>query len=77
MPKRSRSVEPDENQSAFGALQRIIETTEAKPEKNPAAVELGRRGGLKGGRARADKLTPEERKASASAAAQARWREKR
>jgi hypothetical protein len=29
-------------------------------EKNPAAVELGRRGGLKGGKARAAKMTPEE-----------------
>lgn len=41
--------------------------------KNPAAVELGRRGGLKGGKARAAKLTPEERAAQARKAAQARW----
>lgn len=41
--------------------------------KNPAAVELGRRGGLKGGRARADALTPEQRKEIARKAAQARW----
>jgi hypothetical protein len=41
--------------------------------KNPAAVELGRRGGLKGGKARAAALTAEERQASARRAAQARW----
>jgi hypothetical protein len=42
-------------------------------EKNPAAVELGRRGGLKGGKARAEKLTAEERTLSARKAALARW----
>jgi len=41
--------------------------------KNPAAVELGRRGGLKGGAARAAKLTAEQRSASARKAAVARW----
>jgi hypothetical protein len=40
-------------------------------EKNPAAVELGRRGGLKGGKARAAKMTPEERFESARKAAKA------
>jgi hypothetical protein len=46
-------------------------------EKNPAAVELGRRGGLKGGPARAKKLTKEQRSESARKAAQARWTKKR
>jgi hypothetical protein len=41
--------------------------------KNPAAVELGRLGGLKGGKARAEKLTGEERSAIARKAAEARW----
>lgn len=41
--------------------------------KNPAAVALGRMGGLKGGKARAEKLTPEQRKEIAKKAAQARW----
>ena len=41
--------------------------------KNPAAVALGRLGGLKGGKARASKLTPKERSAIAKKAAQARW----
>lgn len=42
-------------------------------EKNPAAVELGRLGGLKGGKARAEKLSPKKRKAIAQKAAKARW----
>ena len=42
-------------------------------KKNAAAVALGRRGGKKGGPARAAKLTPEQRSASARKAVQARW----
>jgi hypothetical protein len=42
-------------------------------EKNPAAVALGRLGGLKGGRARARKLTAKKRKEIARKAAKARW----
>lgn len=45
-------------------------------EKNPAAVALGRLGGLKGGKARAEKLSPEERKEIAKKAAQSRWAKK-
>jgi hypothetical protein len=41
--------------------------------KNPAAVALGRKGGLKGGKARAAKLTKEQRSESARKAARARW----
>ena len=44
--------------------------------KNPHAVALGRLGGLKGGKARSDKLTPEQRKEIAIKAAQARWANK-
>jgi hypothetical protein len=44
-----------------------------KVDKHLAAVELGRLGGLKGGKARASKLTPEQRKESARKAAKARW----
>ena len=49
---------------------------EPQPEKNPAAVELGRRGGLKGGKARAERMTAEERQESARRAANARWGER-
>lgn len=45
----------------------------AAVRKNPAAVALGRMGGLKGGKARAASLTAEERQQSARAAAVARW----
>lgn len=46
---------------------------EPMPEKNPAAVALGRLGGLKGGKARAEKLSPRRRKQIAKRAALARW----
>ena len=42
-------------------------------KKDPAAVALGRKGGKKGGPARAAKLTPEQRSDSARKAVQARW----
>jgi hypothetical protein len=42
-------------------------------EKNKAAQELGRLGGLKGGKARAEKLSPERRKEIAREAARKRW----
>ena len=45
--------------------------------KNPAAVELGRLGGKKGGKARAEKLTKEQRSEIARKAAKARWDKKR
>jgi len=51
------------------------EPPKAKP-KNPAAVELGRLGGLKGGIARAAKLTPRKRSEIAAKAARARWKRK-
>jgi len=46
-------------------------------EMRELARKLGRRGGLKGGPARRDKLKPEERSAIAKKAAQARWAKKR
>ena len=46
-------------------------------ELRESARKLGRRGGLKGGRARAEKLTPEERKEIARKAAMARWAKRR
>jgi hypothetical protein len=52
----------------------IAPAEEAKPEKNPAAVALGRLGGKKGGKARAEKLTAEQRRTIAQKAAQTRWK---
>ncbi len=41
--------------------------------KNPFAVALGRRGGLKGGKARAEALSPARKKSIAKKAAKSRW----
>ena len=43
------------------------------PTKDQSAVTLGRKGGLKGGHARANSLTPEQRKTIAQNAAKRRW----
>lgn len=51
-------------------------TKEPIREKNPAAVALGRLGGLKGGKARAEKLSAKKRKDIAQKAAKARWSKK-
>lgn len=53
-----------------------IEDRPPTPEeqgKDPAAVALGRRGGLKGGKARSAKMTPERRAEIARKAAKTRW----
>jgi len=74
MPKRSRK---DVNVLASHIVEQATgEPTKQSPEdtkKNPAAVALGRLGGLRGGKARANKLTPEQRKEIAQKAARARW----
>ena len=63
-PKRSRIVLGMEESGNKPAKKR---------RKNPFAVALGRKGGLKGGPARAAKMTPEERTESARRAVLARW----
>ena len=66
----------DPNQLAKRVVELSTHEREPDPEppaKDPAAVALGRKGGLKGGRVRADRMTPEERSESARKAAQARW----
>ncbi|MDO8677397.1 MAG: hypothetical protein Q7R30_02380 [Acidobacteriota bacterium] len=73
MPKRSRKPSVDPNVAAFNVLERIREL-DAEPKKNPAAVALGRLGGLKGGKARAAQMTKKERSVSAKKAAEARWK---
>ena len=80
MPKRSRTGKPDVNQMAANVIDAISgELPREEPEsgKNPAAVALGRLGGLKGGRARAEKLSPRKRREIARKAAQSRWQRKR
>jgi hypothetical protein len=78
MPDRSRRRPRDSNQLAklivdIATGETVEEPDSSAPEKNAAAVELGRRGGLKGGRVRAERLSAEERSDSARKAAQARW----
>lgn len=76
MPDRSRRRPRDPNQ--LGKLIVDIATGAAEDApvdtgKDPAAVALGRKGGLKGGKARAASLSAEERSNAARHAAQARW----
>ena len=59
-----------------GQVEDRAPTPPTDPNKNQAAVELGRKGGLKGGRARAAALTPEERTRIAKNAAKRRWNNK-
>jgi hypothetical protein len=85
MPKRSSIIgrPQDESQLAKSIVDELtIDETEPREtpareerpsEKNPAAVALGRLGGLKGGKARAEKLSAKKRKEIAKKAAAARW----
>lgn len=78
MPDRSKKRPRDPNQLAY---QVMLESTGQAPKheppaeraKNPAAVALGRLGGLKGGRARARKLSRRKRSQIALKAARKRW----
>ena len=56
-----------------GQVEDRAPTPKTDLNKDQAAVALGRKGGLKGGRARADSLTPEQRKKIAQEAAKKRW----
>lgn len=76
MPKRSSKGRLDLNQLAKSIVDQATDEEPKRPEetkKNPAAVALGRLGGIKGGAARAKKLTAEERSEIAKKAAKARW----
>jgi hypothetical protein len=70
LPKKKQDVQDIERADSEGMAQ-----SQAKPvkKKNPAAVALGRLGGAKGGKARADSLSPAKRKAIAKKSAAKRW----
>jgi hypothetical protein len=77
---RKQKKESDFAINAFRVVQEATGQLEPEPEKplatngkNPNAVALGRLGGLKGGKARANSMTPEQRKEIAQKAAKARW----
>lgn len=77
MPDRSSKKRPADLNKLAASI--VADAVSEEPDddpydgKNPAAVELGRQGGLKGGKARAEKLTPEQRSEIARKAAAARW----
>ncbi len=79
MPKRP-SKPSDPNELAARIVSEATGSTPPKKptkyRKNPAAVALGRLGGQKGGKARAEKLSARRRKEIARQAAQARWKER-
>jgi hypothetical protein len=72
-PKRPR----DTNQLAWQIVQEATGQAPEQPEepdtRNPAAVALSKLGASKGGKARAEALSPAKRKAIAKTAAKARW----
>lgn len=88
MADRSSKARPrDPNQLAYRIIQEAtgqvpkydpsaVIAPIVDPSKNPHAVALGRLGGLKGGAARAAKLTPKKRSQIAAKAARARWKSK-
>ena len=72
----TRNKRLDLNQLAARIIGEATGDIETKPElsdKEKAAIESGRLGGLKGGKARAEKLTPAQRSEIAKKAAQKRW----
>jgi hypothetical protein len=77
--RTGRQGPEDTNEAAFRVVQSMISNTEGleepELEKDLSAVraEAGRKGGLKGGQARASKLTPEQRSEIAKKAAAKRW----
>lgn len=70
-------AKPDFSQNAFRIMQEATGQAPKTPHpdagKDPAAVALGRKGGLKGGKARAKSMTKKQRIAGAKKAANARW----
>lgn len=80
MPDRSRKRPTDVNELGAWIVDRAT-SDEPKPDaaegKDPAAVALGRKGGLRGGKARAASMTPEQRSEAARKAAAARWSKRR
>ena len=83
MPDRSRKRPRDVNQLAASVVAEAVGDrpmdygTATGHGKNPAAVALGRLGGIKGGVARANSLSAEERQRIAAKAARVRWKKKR
>ena len=84
MPKRSSKPKRPRDPNQLGKLivalslgeaEEAVPPSAADTGKDPAAVALGRKGGLKGGKARAEALSAKERKEIAKKAAKARWKD--
>ena len=81
MRKRSRTKNKvvklrrtrDVNQLARAVVERTERLADGEPAKNPHAVALGRKGGLVGGKKRAENMTAKERSEAARQAVLARW----
>jgi hypothetical protein len=83
MTDRKKNPKRDVNEVAFDVVKKATDPESSSSEgsgsppddgKNPAAVELGRKGGRKGGKARAESLSPARRREIAKKAARARWK---
>ncbi len=72
-PKRPRDVSQLAKMMVDSASGEVFPVAHSKA-KDPAAVARGRAGGLKGGKARAESLTPEARQKQALLAARSRWK---
>ena len=88
MPKKRKDADKlreDANETAFRVLQEAVgERSKTVPpgkrsdtDKSPEAVKRGRKGGTKGGKARAESLSDRRKSEIASQAAIRRWQEKR
>lgn len=79
MRRSSRKLPKDPNELAYEIVKLSTEEPEPPKERDPVKEylsEIGRRGGLKGGPARAKRLSVKKRRAIAQAAAKARWSKK-
>jgi len=83
--KKPKRLPEDRNKLAHEIVRMSTEEPEDKPKEQPNKerspiseylAEIGRRGGLKGGKIRAQRLTPKRRKEIARQAAQKRWEKK-
>jgi hypothetical protein len=76
-PKKRRGARPDFSETAFRVMQEATGQAPKTPDpnagKDPAAVKRGRAGGPKGGKARAARLSGEQKSQIARKAAAARW----
>ena len=82
MPRRKPKLREDVAERAYRTLQEALgerpktvpPSERTEDQRNPEAVKRGTKGGKKGGKARKETLTPDERREAAKVAALARWK---